>query len=77
MQTLEELYRQFLGFFPVFLQPVISLVIAIFLVFSIIQVIKRNFIYLILLVVLLPAAIPVLKEIWKSVLAVIKFLLPA
>lgn len=76
MQTIQDLYTQFLGYFPNFLHPVISLVLVIFLVYSIFQVLKKNFIYLILLVVLLPAAIPIIKQIFATILTVIRYLLP-
>ena len=75
METLQELYNKFLGFFPVFMQPGISIVLAVFLVYSAFQVIKRNFVYLILLVILLPAAIPILKSIFNNLMSVIRYLI--
>ncbi len=75
MQYLQELYTQFLGYFPNFLQPFVSVALAVLLVYSIFQALKRNFLYLIVLVVLLPASVPILKGVWEALLNVIKFLL--
>lgn len=75
MQFLIDSYNQILGYFPNFLHPFISIALAVFLVYSIFQVLKKNFIYLIVLVVLLPASVPILKSLWEVLLGVIKFLL--
>lgn len=75
MQFLQDLYSQFLGYFPNFLHPVISIIVVIFLVYSIVQALKRNFIWLILLVILLPASIPILKNVVDALIGLIKFLL--
>lgn len=76
MQVFQELYNNFLNFFPGFLHPYISVLLAIFLIYSIFQVLKRNFIFLILLIVLLPAAVPVLKQVLSLIVELFKFLLP-
>ncbi len=75
MQFLQDLYNQFLGFFPSFLHPIISIAVVVFLVYSIIQTVKRNFIWLILLIILLPASIPVLKTVVDVLIKFIKWLL--
>ncbi len=75
MDFLTGLYNQFLGFFPSFLHPVISIVVVIFLVYSIVQAIKSNFIWLIVLVVLLPASIPILKQVFGILIGFIKYIL--
>ncbi len=75
MEFLQGLYDQFLGFFPSFLHPVISIIVVIFLVYSIIQALKRNFIWLILIVILLPASIPILKKVVDILIGFIKYLL--
>lgn len=77
MDFLTGLYNQFLGFFPSFLHPVISIIVVIFLVYSIVQAIKSNFIWLIVLVVLLPASIPILKQVFGILIGFIKYLLGA
>lgn len=75
METLQDLYNQFLGFFPNFLHPFVSIAVVIFLVYSIVQALKRNFIWLIILVLLLPASIPILKGVIEVLIGFIKYLL--
>ena len=75
MEFLTGLYQQFLGFFPSFLHPVISIIVVIFLVYSIVQAIKSNFIWIIVLIVLLPASIPILKSMVDILIGFIKYLL--
>lgn len=75
MQQIQELYTQFLSIFPASLHPFISIALAIFLVYSIIQVIRKDFIYLIALIVLLPASIPIIKNVAEVLLQFIKYLL--
>ncbi len=75
MEALEQLYRSFLDYFPGFLQPVVSLALAVLLVYSIFQSLRRNFIFLIVLVVLLPASLPILKDVLDVLVKVVKYLL--
>lgn len=75
MEFLQNLYSQFLSFFPGFMHPIISIIVVIFLVYSIVQALKRNFIFLIILVVLLPASIPILKNVVDILIGFIKWLL--
>jgi hypothetical protein len=70
-----SIYAQFLSFFPERLHWLVSLVLAGLLVYAVFQTIKRNFIWIILLVVLLPASLPILANIWKGVVDIIKYLL--
>lgn len=74
MQYITDLYQQFLNFFPNWLHPFISIAVVIFLVYSIVQALKRNFIFLIVLVVLLPASIPILKNVVDVLVGFIKYL---
>lgn len=75
IEYFQQVYSQILGYFPNFLHPYISIVLALLLIYSIYEVIKSNFIYLIVLIVLLPAAIPILKSVFDSIFSIIKFLL--
>jgi hypothetical protein len=75
MEYLQDLYQQFLNFFPAWLHPFISIAVVVFLVYSIVQALKRNFIWLILLVILLPASIPILKNVVEALVGFIKYLL--
>ena len=68
-------YYQFLSYFPAQYHGLVSLALAILLVYAVYKVIKRNFVFIILLVLLLPQAVPMLQSIWANVLEVLKFLL--
>jgi hypothetical protein len=76
MGQLQALYNEFLNIFPGFLHPFISIALALLLAYSIFQTVKQNFIWIIALIVLLPASIPILKDTLAAVIGVIKFLLP-
>lgn len=75
MDQILSIYNQFLSYFPANLHGIISLALAALIVVAILKVIRRDFIYLILLIVLLPASVPILKNIWESISNIIKFLL--
>lgn len=73
--NLYSLYDQFLGNFPRNTHGLISIGLAILIVFGIYKVLKRQLVYLILLIILLPASIPILRNIWSQILELLKFLL--
>jgi hypothetical protein len=75
MEYLQDLYQQFLNFFPTWLHPFISIAVVIFMVYSIVQALKRNFVFLIALVILLPASVPILKSVVDIVIGFLKYLL--
>ncbi len=75
MEFLEEIYQNFLNYFPGFLQPVVSVGLAVLLVYAVFQSLRRNFIFLIILVVLLPASLPILKDVSEVLIQVVKYLL--
>ncbi len=75
MSEIQNLYLQFLGNFPENLRPVVSVVLAVLVVYSAFKVIKKDFIFLIVLIILLPASVPILKGVWQGIVAVVKFLL--
>ena len=75
MDQILSIYNQFLSYFPPSLHGVVSLALAVLIAIGIIKVIRRDFIYIILLVVLLPASVPIMKNIWESISGIIKFLL--
>jgi len=75
MNQLFSIYNQFLNYFPANLHGVVSLGLAVILVIGIVKVIRRDFVYIILLVVLLPASVPILSNIWDSLFNILKFLL--
>lgn len=69
-----SIYYQFLNYFPKDYHFFISLVLAGLIVFAAFKVIKRNFIFIILLVILLPQSVPILKSIWEGLMQVLAFL---
>lgn len=75
MQSIQEIYLKFMGYIPLSLRPAASLLLAIFIVFSIVQVLKRNFIYLIGLIVLLPSSKTILQSALDFAGGLIKYLL--
>lgn len=75
MDTVYSLYNQFLGNFPAKFHGMISLILAILLAIGIYKVLRRQFVYIILLIVILPASAPILKSVWEQVLELLKFLL--
>jgi hypothetical protein len=72
---IQNLYLEFLKNFPSALQPVISIGVAILIVYAIFKVIKKDWIFLIALVILLPASKPVIINAWQGIVIFIKFLL--
>ncbi len=75
MSQIQQLYLDFLKNFPAGLQPLISIALAVLIVYSIFKIIKKDFIWIIVVVVLLPGSVPILKSVWSGIVAVIKFLL--
>ncbi|OGE81238.1 MAG: hypothetical protein A3H72_01355 [Candidatus Doudnabacteria bacterium RIFCSPLOWO2_02_FULL_48_8] len=75
MDQIFSIYNQFLSYFPPGLHGIVSLALAILIVVGILKVIKKDFVYIVLLAVLLPASVPILKNIWESLSNIIKFLL--
>jgi len=71
----QALYLQFLNNFPANLRPIISIGIAVLIVYSIFKVLKKDWIFLIALIILLPASQPILQSVWEGVVVFIKFLL--
>ena len=71
----QSLYLEFLTNFPPNLRPLISIGLAVLIVYSIFKVLKKDWIFLIALVILLPAARPILQTVWDGVVVFIKFLL--
>ena len=73
--NIQILYEQFLAKFPIQFQPFISMVVAGLIIYSIFRLIQRDFVYIIVLVVLVPTSIPVIQSIWTGLVSIIKFLL--
>lgn len=75
LQSIYSLYNQFLNYFPPKVHGLVSLFLAILLIYGIYKVLRKQLIYLVLLVILLPASVPILKNIWEQLLEFLKFLL--
>jgi hypothetical protein len=75
MDSIYQIYQQFLSNFPPSIHPLVSIGLAVLIIYGIIKVVQRDFVYIILLVVLLPASLPILKNIWASLASIITFLL--
>ncbi len=75
MQEIQNLYLEFLNNFPTELQPIISIGLAVLIIYSIFKVVKKDFIFIVVLIVLLPGSIPILKSIWEGIVNFVKFLL--
>lgn len=70
-----SIYDQFLSYFPEKVHGFVSLGLAILLVIGIYKVLRRQLVYLILLVILLPASVPILKNLGEQIVTLLKFLL--
>ena len=57
-------YEKFLGLFPVSLQWVVSLIVLVALVAAFYSLIRSNWIFLLLLVIVLPLAFPIFKNLF-------------
>ena len=75
LDQIYSLYYQFLSYFPENYHGIISLALAVLLVVAIFKVIKKNFVFIIVLVLLLPQAVPILKTVWESALQLLQFLI--
>lgn len=75
LTDIQNLYLEFLNNFPANTRPIISIGLAIIVVYSIFKVIKKDWIFLIALIILLPGSKPILESVWQGVVAFVKFLL--
>jgi len=75
MDQIQTIYLTFLNNFPVGLRPIVSVALALLLVYSLFKVIKKDFIFLIALVILLPASKPILVNVWQGIVTFVQFLL--
>lgn len=75
LSAVYDIYNQFLSYFPENVHWLVSVFLAVLIVFGIYKVLRRQLVYLILLVVLLPASVPILRNIWGELLELLKFLI--
>jgi hypothetical protein len=57
-----DVYNRFLGLFPDSFHWFVSLLILIFIVFTLFRLIKRNFLFILLAILLFPVVYPVLRD---------------
>lgn len=76
LDQLYSLWQQFLTVFPDWMGGIISLVVFVFLIKSLIELVKKSFIWLILLIIFVPASLPLLQEIGLDIIALLQKLLP-
>lgn len=75
ISDIQNLYLEFLKNFPPTVQPVISIGLAVLIIYSIFKVLKKDWIFIIALVILLPGSKTILESVWQGVVTFIKFLL--
>ncbi len=75
MFEIQNIYLQFLNNFPASLRPIISIGLGVLVIYSIFKIIKKDFVWIIALVIILPGSLPILKSIWQGVVIFVKFLL--
>jgi hypothetical protein len=75
MQVLYTTYNQILAYFPSQIHGLISLILAVLLIYAIFKVLESEFIFIILVVVLLPASIPIFNNLWVSFTNFVLYLL--
>jgi hypothetical protein len=74
MGIVQQLYLSLINGLPEGWRGVVSIALAVLIIYAVFKVIKKQFIFLILLVLLLPGSIPILKAAWDSLAAAVKFL---
>lgn len=76
MNEIINLWNQFINLFPIGIRSLIALGIFIGLVVLILDLIKRNFLWIILLVIFIPASIPIFKTIVDGIFYLLRNVLP-
>ncbi len=71
---IENIYYHFLAYFPAAYQPIVSTILALIIIYAVVRIIAKDFIWIIALVVLVPGSVPILQSIWTGLLVVLKFL---
>jgi len=67
MQTVIDYYNQALQLIPDAYRLPIAIIVLIVLVFSLIKFLKKNLIWIVLFLILLPAAYPAIKQVINSI----------
>lgn len=75
MDSIFNVYDRFLAIFPPHFQGIISLFVFVLVIFAIYKIIKKDFIWIIALILLLPASISILSKIWNSLVEFLQYLI--
>ncbi len=73
LTDLFSFYDRFLSLFPQGVHSFISFAVGVLILYAIFQILKREFIWLIVLVVLLPASVPILKQLGSVLLSLLRY----
>jgi len=76
LEQIYSLWLDFLALFPDSIRWLVSLVVFCFLVKVIIDLVKKSFIWLLLLILFVPASIPLIREIFTSLVKFLQLILP-
>jgi hypothetical protein len=74
MTFLFEAYDNFIRHFPEQYQGIVSLGLLAVIVISLIQLVRKNILWLALLVLFVPASIPILSKIGQGVILFLKYI---
>ena len=76
MQQIVTLWTQFIELFPIGIRGLLALGIFVGAVVLILDLVKRNFIWIILLVIFVPASMPIFKSIIDGIFYFLRNVLP-
>ncbi|KUK83698.1 MAG: hypothetical protein XD98_0272 [Microgenomates bacterium 39_6] len=76
LKQLYFLWLDFLALFPDSIRWLVSLVVFVIFVKIIVDLVKKSFVWLLLLILFVPASIPLIKEIFTSLIDFLKLILP-
>lgn len=74
MEFLYRAYDTFISNFPVQYQGIISLGLLAVIIITVFQLVRRNLLWLILLVILVPASLPILSNIGTGLIEFLKYI---
>lgn len=76
MNQIMVLWQDFISLFPMELQGLIALLIFVGIVLMLIDLIKRNFIWILLLIIFVPASVPIFRTIVDGIFYFLRNVLP-
>lgn len=76
MDQIMTLWQDFISLFPMELQGLIALLVFVGIVLILIDLIKRNFIWILLLIIFVPASVPIFRTIVDGIFYFLRNVLP-